>query len=714
MSRLNDMRNQRLEKLIRLRAMGIDPYPAESHRTHTNQEISTHFEQFENQEVTLVGRLMTLRDHGHLMFGDLQDYSGTIQLYIKDDCLAEADKTAQTLGFGDLSLLDAGDIIEATGSVTKTQRGEISLQLKTIRLLTKSLRPLPDKREGIKDPEIAFRRRYVDLTINPERRSMFERKAKFWQANRQFMSDNGFIEVETPVLEYVTGGADARPFTTHMNALDQDFFLRISTELYQKRLIGGGFEKVFTIGPNFRNEGLSDEHLPEYYQIEWYWAYADYKNNMELVKKMFRFIAETVYGKTSFTKNTHTFDVADEWIEISYPDIIQERLGIDIFNDSDEKLLAKVKELGIKLSDGLINRQRLIDNLWKSIRKTLSGPAFLVNEPKFMSPLAKSKLDNPELTQRFHVILAGSELGNGYSELNDPIDQLERFQDQQKARESGDDEAQMLDIDFVEMLEYGMPPTSGYGMSERVFWFLENVTAREGTLFPQLKPHVDQSTQEIYALKSDHAQVAQTTKKVVEKATPNTQDFNAPSSAQPKVTSTDLPARAESQKLVAEYIKNEKLLHHCYMVAQAMEAYAKKLGENTELWYQAGLLHDLDWEMFPDEHPNRAITELLTLYPQELKDAIAAHAPERTGTEPETAIERFLFACDELSGIMHAVSLMRPHGFSDMEAKSVTKKLKDKSFAANVSREDISRGLELIGKTADEHIGFLIEVFKTT
>ncbi len=694
MSRLTEMRQQRLEKLNKLREMGIDPFPAESHRTHLCQTVVKEFSNLENQTVTLTGRLMTLRDHGHLMFADLVDTSGKIQLYIRDNTLETTDVSKQTLGFEHLNLLDAGDIVEATGEVTKTQRGEISLLLKTIRLLTKTLRPLPDSWEGLKDPEIVFRRRYVDLLINPERRQMFERKAAFWKANRDFMAEHGFIEVETPVLEHVTGGADARPFVTHMNALDQDFFLRISTELYQKRLIGGGFEKVFTIGPNFRNEGLSDEHLPEYYQIEWYWAYADYRDNMRLVSDMVRTIAQKVYGRTTFTKGEHTFDLSQEWVEISYPDIIKEKLGIDIFTDSDETMMAKVRELGIKL-DGLVNRQRLIDNLWKTIRKTISGPAFLVNEPKFMSPLAKSKLDNPELTQRFHIIIAGSELGNGYSELNDPLDQLARFQDQQAARDQGDDEAQMLDIDFVEMLEFGMPPTSGYAHSERLFWFLENVTAREGTLFPQLKHKLDSTTKEIYGLKEP----------VAAKKTAAVAPVVSTGPAQ------SLPPRAQAESLLDQHVQNPALKHHMQMVAQAMEAYARELGEATELWYQAGLLHDVDWEAFPDEHPNKAIGEWLSEYPIELRNAIAAHAPERTGREPETLFERYLFACDELSGFLHAVSLMRPDGFVGMEIKSVKKKLKDKSFAANVSREDITRGAELIGKPLEDHIAFLITVF---
>jgi lysyl-tRNA synthetase, class II len=699
MSRLTDMRQERMNKLLKLREMGIDPFPAQSNRTHTNGDVVEGFDKFENKEVTLTGRLMSLRDHGHLMFGDLVDYTGKIQLYIKDDTLEETNIERETLGFSDLNLFDAGDIVEATGTVTKTQRGEISLLVRTVRMLTKTLRPLPDSWDGLKDPEIMFRRRYLDLIMNPDRRQLFERKAKFWQANRQFMQENGFIEVETPVLEHVTGGADARPFITHMNALDQDFFLRISTELYQKRLIGGGFEKVFTVGPNFRNEGLSDEHLPEYQQIEWYWAYADYQDNMKLVEKMFRYIAETVYGTTVFTKNEHTFDLGNKWEEVSYPDIIQERLGIDIFTDSDEKMQAKVKELGIKL-DGLVNRQRLIDNLWKSIRKTISGPAFLVNEPKFMSPLAKSKLDNPELTQRFHIIIAGSELGNGYSELNDPIDQLERFQAQQAARNQGDDEAQMMDIDFVEMLEYGMPPTSGYGHSERVFWFLENVTAREGTLFPQLKHKIEETTKEIYGISEVSAP-----KKNAESVQAKT------SSAPVKSSGVAVPPREKAEALLNEYVKNDALKNHMRMVARAMEAYAKVLGEDPELWYQAGLLHDLDWEMYPKEHPFKAVNEILTEYPEELKNAILAHAPGITEKEAVTPLERHLFANDEISGFLHAVSLMRPTRFEGMELKSVKKKLKDKNFAANVSREDIERGLQLIGKDIDEHVTFLIGVF---
>lgn len=496
-SRLSEIRGVRIEKIKKLRELGINPYPSASHRTHKNAEVLENYETLEGKEVTVVGRLMSWREHGELVFGHVQDESGKVQLFVNLGELAPTNPENGTLGSTDIGLIDIGDFIEAKGIVTKTSRGEISIAPKTLSILTKSVRPLPEKHEGLKDQETIYRKRYLQFIMDPAARAMFERKSKFWAANRAYLASQGFIEVETPVMEHVTGGADAAPFITHHNALDEDFYLRISTELYQKRLIGGGFEKIYTLGPNFRNEGIDDEHLQEYYQVEWYWAYATYRENMELVKNMIRSVAQEVYGKTKFLKGEHTFDLSDDWTEIDYVEVIKEKFGIDIYTSTDQEMLRILETNKVRL-EGAINRNRIVDNLWKLIRKTISGPAFLVNEPKFMSPLAKSKPENEELTERFHIIIAGTELGNGYSELNDPIDQYERFLAQQKARDAGDDEAQMMDIDYVEMLEYGMPPVSGYAHSERLFWFLENVSAREGTFFPQMKKALDESVEEIY------------------------------------------------------------------------------------------------------------------------------------------------------------------------------------------------------------------------
>jgi lysyl-tRNA synthetase class 2 len=485
-SRLSEIRKIRLEKVEKLRALGINPYPSRSRKDYSNKEITSNFKKYAGKKITLTGRLMSWREHGQIVFGHIEDESGKIQLFIKADLLEKTSFKKQTLGFDDLSLLDIGDFIEATGTITKTTRGEMSLEPVEIKILTKSLRPLPEKWEGLKDQELIFRKRYLDLVMNSDHRKMFRRKAKFWEASRQFLKARGFMEVETPVLEHVTGGADARPFVTHHNALDEDFYLRISTELYLKRLIGGGFEELYTLGPNFRNEGMDNEHLQEYYQLEWYWAYADYKDNMKLVQEMFRALAREVYQKTKFTSRGHTFDLANKWKEIDYSEIIKERHDINIFSDPEEKMRLVLKKHKVELP-GVVNKHRLIDNLWKLIRKDIAGPAFLINIPKLVSPLAKSKPEDERITERFQIIIAGSELGNGYSELNDPVDQYQRFKSQQAAREAGDEEAQMMDEDFIEMLEYGMPPTSGYGHSERVFWFLEDVTAREGVFFPQMK-----------------------------------------------------------------------------------------------------------------------------------------------------------------------------------------------------------------------------------
>lgn len=495
-SDLVGQRKLRLEKVETLKKLGINPYPAKSKREYEIGQIIDEFGSFEGKEVCLAGRITAWRTHGKLIFIDIKDYTGKIQVMIKSDSLV-GDIQNEYLDWDNLELLDISDFIEVVGEIGRSKRGEISIFTKKVRLLTKALRPIPRK---LSNKEQMFRRRYLDLQIHEERIKLFERKAKFWRVQREFLLNEGFIEVEVPVLEAVTGGADAKPFITHHNALDQDFYLRISTELYQKRLIGGGYEKIYTLGPNFRNEGMDDEHLQEYYQLEWYWAYANYKDNMDLVRRLFIDIAQKVYGKTQFSTRGHTFDLADDWKEIDYTEAIKERFNVDIFKDSDEKLLETVRKNNIEL-DTDINRNRLIDNLWKVIRSEIDGPAFLVNQPTFISPLAKSHKDNPDLTERFQVIIAGSELGNGYSEINDPIDQLNRFLEQQEMRDRGDDEAQMLDIDFVEMLEYGMPPTSGYGQSERIFWFLEDISGREGTFFPQMRVEIDSTTKKIYGKK---------------------------------------------------------------------------------------------------------------------------------------------------------------------------------------------------------------------
>ena len=498
MATLQDYRNERLRKLGEIKALGINPYPAKSARTHNDADIALKFSELEGQNVTLVGRIKNIRKMGKIGFIVLEDFSGKIQLFLHEDALTSENRENSELKFSEVPLLDTGDFIEATGQVIKTKTGEISVQPTAIRILTKALRPMPLGHEEFSDKEQRLRRRYVDLNVNKEVKERFIRRSKFWQATRQFLLDEGFIEINVPVLEHTTGGADANPFVTHMDALDQDFYLRISHELPLKRLLGGGYEKVFDIGPRFRNENYSDEHLPEHVAMESYAAYQDYEDGMEMYERMIKYVTKETWGKLKFENvNGFEVDLDQPWPRIKYADIMHEKFGVDVFNPNLDKLKKILKDNGVEL-DGELNISRALDNVWKLIRRTSAGPFWMIHEPVEISPLAKIEPSDPRVTQRFHPVIGGSELGNGFSELNDPQDQLARFLEQQQMREAGDAEAMMLDIDFVEMLEYGMPPACGWGNSERNFWFFEGVSAREGVIFPNLRMDVDETTKKIY------------------------------------------------------------------------------------------------------------------------------------------------------------------------------------------------------------------------
>lgn len=494
MATLKDYRDERLRKLQELKALGVNPYPAESHRTHNAGEIAPAFETMEGQTVTVAGRIVGLRKFGKLAFVVIKDFSGQIQLFIRDGDIDTLDAPRGVIGLKELPLLDTGDFVEATGEVIRTKTGEISVGVKTLRLLTKSLRPMPTE---LTNKEERLRRRYVDMNVNQDVRDRFVRRSKFWQATRDYLNKNGFIEVNIPVLEHTTGGADANPFVTHMDALDQDFYLRISHELPLKRLIGAGFEKVYDLGPRFRNENYSDEHLPEHVAMEWYWAYANWQDGMKFMEGMYKYVLQETFGTLQFNVRGFDVDMSGSWEVWDYATVIKDRYGIDVYESSLDEVKKALRGNNLEVEQ-TENRSRGIDKLWKNIRKDVTGPVWLINTPKFISPLAKSNPDDDRTVQRFQPVIAGSELGNGFSELNDPIDQLNRFVEQQNMRDAGDDEAMMLDIDYVEMLEYGMPPACGWGNSERVFWIFEGVTAREGVPFPQLRVEYDATTREIY------------------------------------------------------------------------------------------------------------------------------------------------------------------------------------------------------------------------
>ncbi len=499
MAILKDFRDERLRKLEELRGLGVNPYPAKANRTHKVAQITDEFDKLEGTDVSVVGRIMSIRKFGKLAFVVIRDMSGEVQLFVRDgESSKEADRANSELVMpAEIALLDTGDFVECSGPVIKTQTGEMSVNCKKLRLLVKALRPMPSTQEGFTDKEQRLRRRYVDMNVNIDVRRRFERRTKFWQATRDFLNKEGFLEVNIPVLEHTTGGADANPFVTHMDALDQDFYLRISHELPLKRLIGAGFEKVYDLGPRFRNENYSDEHLPEHVAMEWYWAYADWQDGMKLMEDMFRHVLSETFGTLQFKVGEMKIDMSKDWEQWDYAGVIKDHYGINVFECTIEQVKEALSKNNLEV-EKTENIARGIDKLWKKIRATVAGPIWLINTPKFISPLSKANKENPLVTERAQAVIAGSELINLFSELNDAVDQLDRFVEQQKMRDAGDEEAMMLDIDFVEMLEYGMPPTCGMGYSERVFWVFEGVSAREGVPFPQMRSEIDEVTKSIY------------------------------------------------------------------------------------------------------------------------------------------------------------------------------------------------------------------------
>ncbi|MFA6197636.1 MAG: lysine--tRNA ligase [Patescibacteria group bacterium] len=483
MGRLEETRDIRLKKLALIKELGIDPYPAQSLRTHSTADLANNYERLAKSErlLTIAGRIRSIRRHGGSGFVDVEDGTGHFQVFIKKDALGENDYRNFT------ELIDSSDVVEFTGKLFLTKQNTKTLEAKTFRLLTKSIRAIPESYFGLKDIETRLRKRYIDLAVNPESRELFVRKSMFWKAIRQFLEDRDFIEVQIPVFEDVPGGAEAEPFVTHHNALDRDFFLRISLELPLKRLLVGGFERVYEIGRIFRNEGISAEHLQDYTQMEFYWAYADYNNLQNMLIAFYRSIIEKTCGSLVVKSCGHEIDWGQEWKTYDYYQLFNVHAGINLHQTTELELKKKADELKIKY-ETYVKKGRLIDLIYKkTIRPLLIKPGFLINPPVEIEPLAKRMPEDPDRVQRLQVMAWGTELGKGFSELNDPIDQRQRFEDQMKLRQAGDTEAQQLDEDYIEALEYGLPPTAGFGLSERLFSVLMDRPIRETTLFPPMK-----------------------------------------------------------------------------------------------------------------------------------------------------------------------------------------------------------------------------------
>ncbi len=486
--RLSDQEQIRIDKMNELKELGVEPFGGRYLPENHSKELIEKYEEVSKEDlaekeisVKIAGRIMTKRGKGKAGFMHIQDNDGQIQVYVRKDQLTDLEFTVYEKS-------DIGDIIGVEGVMFKTQTGEVSVKAKTYTHLTKALKPLPEKFHGITDDEIRFRKRYLDIIMDRDVKDIFMKKQKFWSTIRNFMIEHDFLEVETPILETSAGGAAATPFATHHNALDIDVFLRISMgELWQKKLLVAGFEKTFEIGRQFRNEGMSPEHLQDYTQMEFYWAYADFTDGMELTKELYRRVTKAVMGSSKFSTRGFDIDMDNEWEIYDFETVIEEKTGVNVFNTTKEELEAKLDSYDVEY-DPNIGFWRLVDTLWKVVRKDLAGPGFLVGQPVELNPLPKRMEDDNRKVAQMQIVLAGSEMGNGYTELNDPIDLEDRFKEQRVMGEEGDEEAHDHDETFIEALRYGMPPAYGFGVSERLFSVMMNRPIRECVFFPLMKP----------------------------------------------------------------------------------------------------------------------------------------------------------------------------------------------------------------------------------
>ena len=491
---INVLIKRRYEELEELKNKGIETF-AYSFDTDTySEDINSDFEKYENKDVKLAGRIMTIRRMGKASFANIMDQKGRIQIYLKKDDIGD--------NYDAFRLMDIGDIIGVEGYVFKTKTGEISVHLKSLKLLAKSLRPLPIAKEAVDeagnkimydqfvDKELRYRQRYIDLVVNPDVKDVFIKRSKIVSSIRNYLDNKGYLEVETPVLQPLYGGASARPFVTHHNALDIELFLRIADELYLKRLVVGGFDGVYEISKDFRNEGMDRSHNPEFTMLELYVAYKDYNWMMDLVEELFEHICKNVFGSFQFTFEDKTINFTRPWKRINYVEAITDKTGVDVIAASENELRALAKNLGIEI-EGLFGKAKLIDEIFSQVvEPEIVQPTFVVDYPLILSPLAKKHRSKAGLVERFEGYIAGKEICNAFSELNDPVDQRKRFEDQVKMREAGDEEAQQVDEDFLRSMEYGMPPMAGLGIGiDRLVMLLTNQSSiRDVIFFPQMKP----------------------------------------------------------------------------------------------------------------------------------------------------------------------------------------------------------------------------------
>lgn len=666
----------RREKLSALQEAGKDPFQITKYDvTHHSLEIKDHFDVLEGKQVSVAGRVMSKRVMGKASFCNVQDLQGDIQVYVARDSVGED-------SYADFKKYDVGDIVGVEGEVFQTKTGEISIHASKMTLLSKSLQILPEKYHGLVNTDIRYRQRYTDLIMNEDVKKTFVMRSKIISSIRRYLDAQGFLEVETPMLVSNAGGAAARPFETHYNALDEDVKLRISLELYLKRLIVGGMERVYEIGRVFRNEGLDARHNPEFTLMELYQAYTDYNGMMDLTENMFRHVAKEVCGTTTVPYGDVEIDLGKPFERITMVEAVKKYTDVDFDEVADTAAAKKLADERNVHYEERHTKGDIINLFFEEfVEEHLVQPTFVMDHPVEISPLTKRKPDKPEYVERFELFITAREMCNAYSELNDPIDQRERFKAQEAALAAGDEEANTTDEDFMNALEIGMPPTGGigYGIDRLVMLLTNSPAIRDVLLFPTMK----------------------------------SLDKKPSDSAKPAKKAADQPAkkssitREQALELLKQYNKEPFHIQHALTVEGVMRWYAKELGyaEEEEFWGITGLLHDIDFELYPEEHCKKA-PELLREggVSEDMIYAVCSHGYGICSEEePRLEMEKVLFAADELTGLIWSCALMRPSKSTmDMEVKSLKKKFKDKKFAAGCSREIIAQGAQMLGWELDE------------
>lgn len=698
MNSLDQMRQERMKKLEDLKKLGYDPYTQYSGKRIAIKDAR----EMMDKDVDVVGRIMSMRGHGKLMFADLHDETGKIQLMLKADVLSQEEMEL-------VHLIDVGDFVHTKGKVTKTVKGETSVLVEKIEILTKSVRPLPEKWHGLKDVEERYRQRYVDLIVNEDVKETFLARNKVVKLLRKHLDDNGFIEVETPVLQPLYGGASANPFITHHKALDIDLYLRISDELYLKRLVVGGFEKVYEMSKDFRNEGMSKAHNPEFTMLEFYWAYVDYETVMQFSEEMLSNIAKEVKGNYKVEFNGKIYDMSPPWKRVSYMDLFKEYLQMDISQFKDEnELLKYVKEKKYLGDNEAFGMRDILDVVYKKhIRPKLEGPLFIIDYPYEMKPLAKRKAGDRKIAASFQLLIAGEEFINAYHELNDPFDQRARWEEEMELGKKGAEDFQVVDEDYIRALEYGMPPTTGWGLGvDRFTAFLtDKHTIKDVILFPTMRPesHFAEASRDNVILGSETT--PESALKPIQQA----------DSGQARMTNELKITREKALEIVEKNIKNKNLVKHCLCVEAAMRGIAKHFGQDEDLWGIIGLLHDADWEVTelePDTHTRKTvqwIKESGEDNEKMIRTILAHNHKMNSEPPPDTPIEWALYTCDELTGLIVATALVRPDKkLASVEVSSVMKKFNTKSFAAPVDRDQIKLCEEKLCIKLEDYIAIVL------